>query len=704
MRKVLVLLGITTAFLIACKTNVPDIERWEVSSTDPVSTTGHGAIFDASGNEIDPSPEFVIEAQRFYLKQLYQRASKRQRDEFRALQQRMQEAKPQSMAEQMLLNAAFVAWLNNITQTENAQHLASKNAALLNRFVHTVDGELAAKDARTGVIRKELLELLRRQEMLRFLMATLAGGQDYIAECRKAGVPIPPDWGNPAWQSRGLLTTKFISASIDAEVFAFESDSPRGVCFALPRSQGNTISLLGIICLGTDTSKSCFWDNQRNKVQFSIQKGTAVPLSGFAGGADLAGGTGGVCTDCHAGENPFIVHPGRPMDLGARLLPNGWQSPLVHPNWPQNQGPTTVLQGIALAPNEGSCLSCHDRPPGIRFPEVSTELPGYCSVILPKAISTTMPPTSPGNNASYAKHKDALLAACKRKPPSSGVVINGATQSSPSSSRSDVTTPLSACTSGADCPLGFCYWKTLHGPFWQTTPADVPLGDARHRGSFARIFAEGGQWKVRAFSDPTGGPPIAPPGGTAECLAYNQIATVPDPQNCFANLFSVQDPTGSQSSQTVDATVTGQTANVLSGFIGNVAQANVDRPDILRVLENAGQVLLEQTHSLTPPTPIRLGPLTGESWTNGCNAWTPAYEAKEVMSNADVQLVPPAQADKVRCYINGITGAWSTTHNNGTVQPFAEIYKGPSGDIRLRIAPTEGKDRVGAIASCLRLN
>jgi hypothetical protein len=213
----------------------------------------------------------------------------------------------------------------------------------------------------------------------------------------------------------------FLGSPPEAEIFTFESESPRGVCMALPRSAGNTIRLLGIICLGTYSSKSCFWDNQRNKQQFNIPKNTPAPLSEFAGGADLYLGSGGVCTDCHAGENPFVVHPRQPMDLGDKIIPRKWQQPLVHPEWPQNSGPTNILQGITLNPGEGSCLECPNRPPGMRFPEVSTALSQYCSIILRGAISTTMPPTSPGNNASYAKHKAALEAACKQ-PPSS--VIN----------------------------------------------------------------------------------------------------------------------------------------------------------------------------------------------------------------------------------------------------------------------------------------
>jgi hypothetical protein len=96
--------------------------------------------------------------------------------------------------------------------------------------------------------------------------------------------------------------------------------------------------------------------------------------------------------------------------------------------------------------------------------------------------------------------------------------------------------------------------------------------------------------------------------------------------------------------------------------------------------------------------------LTGESWTNGCNGWTPVYAAKDVFTMNDVQLVPASQSSNVRCYITGITGGWSSTRNNATVQPFAEIYKGTGNDLRLRVQPNEGGDRVGAWASCISLN
>jgi hypothetical protein len=482
--------------------------------------------------------------------------------------------------------------------------------------------------------------------------------------------------------------------------------------------QNDIITALGIICLGTQTSKACFWDNlditSTPKQPFDIARGESVSLTRFAGGGDLLGGNG-VCSDCHAGQNPFVVHPGTPLDMGATLIPSAWYEPLIHPSWPQNPGPTTRLESITLNPSDRSCLTCHGQTASLkrRFPEVSAELPDYCRVVLKTAINLPVPPGTmpPGDvgNPNYSKHRDALTTACTQPPIPRGpisVVINGATKSTPGSSRSDTGGDLGPCT-GGDCPIGFCYWRTLHGPFWQTTDSRIPLAAPGYRGSFVRIYAEAGRWKWRAFSDPTGLPPNAPPGGTAECMVYRNISNVPDPNNCFANMFSIIDPDGRRFSDTVDATVGGVTANVLSGLIGNVAQANFfgpnNQPDTLRVFERGGRALLTQNHTSDPPSPLRLGPLMGESWTNGCNAWTPTFAAKDIFTESDVQLVPSPDSRDAFCFITGITGAWSSTRNNASQQPFAEIFTGPGNDLRLRVFPTGDRDRVGAFASCIKM-
>lgn len=702
--RTLMLIATVLVFGVSSCTWVPEnIVDWKVPATDPILAVGHGAFFDAKGQEFRPSASQVIEAQRFYIRRLYLASDRETQTRFTAERELWFAAKPAEHAEQVLMNAAQIDWLLERTQTAENPSTGSKNAALLSLYISANQrGELRDRIS-DRAIRPEVIDAIRRGGSLKFLFATTSGGADYIAQCREAGVPIPPDWGSNQWVSRGTLGTKFISQSIGAELFLFDSTSPDGVCMALPRNSGNSIKLLGIICLGTRTSKSCYWDNQRNKSQFDIPVGQSVPLSEFAGGGDLFNGSGGVCTDCHAGENPYVVHPGQPMDLGSRIAPVSWLQPLVHPQWPQNQGPDTILPTISLSAGDSSCLMCHKKAPSDarRFPTVSNQVPGYCSVILPSAISTTMP--SSANQTPFAKHINALKAACDRPPPDTGVVVNGATQATPQGGRVEVTGNLSNCQPGSpDCPPGFCYFETLHGPFWQRTGLAPPYTDPAFRGSAARIYGENGLWKYAFVSDTTGMDPNAPPGGTMRCIAYPQIVGLPDASKCFANPAQVVDPDGTKLQQSINATGPGTTVNVISGFIGNVAQFHTrERPDTLRVHEFGGQVLLDSSHTDKQVTQYPVGPLIGESWTNGCLGWTPNYLAKDLYTENEIELVPAAQAAQAICYLTGITGAWSSTRDNNTVQPFAEIFKGGAGEIKLRTRPNEGEDRVGAYASCI---
>ena len=277
-------------------------------------------------------------------------------------------------------------------------------------------------------------------------------------------------------------------------------------------------------------------------------------------------------------------------------------------------------------------------------------------------------------------------------------VLNGATKSSPDPGRVDTVVDLGTCKTGK-CPIGYCYWRSVHGPFWQNSKWIFPIGDAAYRGSFIRIYDEGGGWKARAFSDSTGGVANAPPGGTVECSGFNEILAVPDANNCGSGLTSIADPSGTDLSDTAD-TKGIAAINILSGLIGNIAQAP---RDFLKVFDQGGKVLLAQQHS-KPPSPFKLGSMQGESWAHGCGGWSPKFAVKEVFTTSDVSLVAYPQSRDVRCFITGVTGAWSSTRDGGKTQPFAEIYSGAAKDFRLRVFPGgDGADNVGAYASCVSL-
>ena len=117
-----------------------------------------------------------------------------------------------------------------------------------------------------------------------------------------------------------------------------------------------------------------------------------IPLTAFESGADLENHTGGVCSDCHSGENIFIVHPFTTLErnsenptaktnVNAFLQSDRWVDPIVAGSWPQNPGPMTSLTGIddvELTDEQlqKTCLGCHE------LPQVSEGIGDFCNAIL----------------------------------------------------------------------------------------------------------------------------------------------------------------------------------------------------------------------------------------------------------------------------------------------------------------------------------
>ena len=395
----------------------------DIHARGPISSVGHGAFFDHEGQQIRLTPQFILDAQRYYLASLYQRADAAQKSRFSAFKRRLLDdrAIASTPLEQVFIDGALTSWLIDQVQPARAGLLASISSALRWEYSNLV-GKTFTPPAR-------MLEALKQEKPggVTIQRSTGTSGTAYIDACRAAGVPIPPDWGTSGWRPRGALQSVFISQGSLAEVYTFESTSPRGICFALPRSNGNSIGLLGIICQGNDTGNACFWDNQVNDVNVAIPKGTVKPLTQFAGGYELFGGGGGRCTACHTGENAFVVHPNSPLNLGPSLLmPSQWYKPMVHPDWPANPGPENFLASVP-APANGSCLQCHSSAAlGGRFPQISTDFAPeeYRNAVLSPAMSKTMPPAKPGD-PNYQAHRTALLNACNRTPAQVGLDVVG---------------------------------------------------------------------------------------------------------------------------------------------------------------------------------------------------------------------------------------------------------------------------------------
>lgn len=380
--------------------------RAAAPAPDPIGTVGHGGFFDAGGRPIRMTAELRARAQDFYLTRLRLEATPAVLQGFARAEATLRAAQPRLGIDDVTARSFSIGWLLEQVRPADYAHLSAKNTAIRNSHLADLRARTGGKPPTSGRELSDAVIKWARQGGYMALILTQNSGQKYIEECRKNGVPIPPTWGTSGWVHQGTLSSELFIPGL-AEVYTYQPDSPAGLCIALPRMSGDDIGLLGIICMGKVSGAVCFWDHG------SADADDDIPLTDFDGGADLAGGD--VCSDCHAGENPFAVHPGTALDLGAALVPDVFQNPIIPSGWPA-PGANTLLPLVPLGGGDQSCLSCHSGADHRRFPQVTPDLSGYCNVVLKNAINRTMPIGSPGNPA-YQKHMDALMYFCDNKPP-----------------------------------------------------------------------------------------------------------------------------------------------------------------------------------------------------------------------------------------------------------------------------------------------
>jgi hypothetical protein len=417
----------------------------------PIAYIGHGGFFDHRGNQIPLTQAFVEQAQAWYRKDMLTGLDTGRKKEFSRFEQRLQGGVKMEGQERLVMQQRTLEWLfANSPKYKDDDRTLGKLRALeyaLSWRLPEQPGQDIDDKREEFKLNPKLTKKLEATQFkpdggIKFRSATVNSGQAYINECMDAKVPIPPTInqmdpaGLTGWKSQGFIppTEQFIGGT-PAEVRTYKSTSPAGMCYALPRysdATKTTVALDGVICLSQETSKACFWDNSRNGSSFSFPAGTRIPIGVpnttidpagryQAGGAELAiGNPGGVCTDCHAGENPYITHP--KSNLGGGVL---WESlsaapqnlptfapnrfnPLVAASWPQNR----FSQTGSTVPNV--CKGCHTNGGAGRFPHLSNQLPGYCGTVLTKAYHQTMPIGSPGSQVAAG---DAFKNAWCGAPP-----------------------------------------------------------------------------------------------------------------------------------------------------------------------------------------------------------------------------------------------------------------------------------------------
>jgi hypothetical protein len=425
-------------FAIAGVSSAPADER------EPIATIGHGGFFDSAGKQIVPTADFVAKAEAWYRHKLAAALPAEKKARFLEFEKRLRGGLALEGQDRLIAEARALEWLaaNSPAVAADGRTLGKIRALefVLNWQLPERADLKALGDRPPYRVNPALAERLRALPILpTVFLATTNQGQAYLNECANAQVPIPPRIndmdpnGTAGWRSVGFIpqAEQFIIGS-PAEVRVFQDSN--GMCIALPRYSDaslSTVALDGVICLSKITSKVCIWDNQMNGTTFSFPAGTKVPigvpasLGGLyqAGGYELLNGQGGVCTDCHAGENPYIIHPN--ANLGGGVLMGSLASPpfnlpMFAPNrydpivpavWPQNQLSMTP----AYVPPV--CNGCHAQGGAGRFPHLSTDLPDYCGTILQQAIASTMPPGSPGSQVGTPA-VNAFTAFCGTAPTS----------------------------------------------------------------------------------------------------------------------------------------------------------------------------------------------------------------------------------------------------------------------------------------------
>jgi hypothetical protein len=153
---------------------------------------------------------------------------------------------------------------------------------------------------------------------------------------------------------------------------------------------------------------------------------------------------------------------------------------------------------------------------------------------------------------------------------------------------------------------------------------------------------------------------------------------------------------------TIDGTQDASAA-ILAGFLGNVAR-NGKSPGALRVMDKGGATILFQDHEAGGGKQI----LGAQAWRNACGGWQAGAHyypnAHSVETSSDVLLVPAKDVPDTICYLDGISGDWSSW-GPSFASASARIHNDPATGWHLTVTP--GPQHEGlpttASATCLSL-
>jgi len=377
------------------------------SLPEPIAFIGHGAMFDHLGREVSPSIAFLSRAQDWYRSKLLADVKATDRQQFGLIERELSAGLALDPQARLVMNAHLIDWLAERAQTGLTPAMRGKLKLIRSHLRFQLDGPAATgpvqlREAYAAPVALQTRLLTNRMLNLKLpqvqpQLVTGNTGAAYRTECTNHGVPLPPNFNSGQWVSQGTIAPNdlFIVRGLSAEALTYTSAAPAGLCVALPRFSGNTVALDGIICMGQadpmgGRPKVCFWDNQQNDMSFSFPKNNPPAITQWAGGAELVDGQGGPCTNCHAGENPYIVHGPVLSALGPNASAPDWHDPIVGAGtgWAQNPGPMN---------SPPSCTLCHGSASSTnsvgRLPHLSNALGGYCNAVLRPSLGAGLVPT-----------------------------------------------------------------------------------------------------------------------------------------------------------------------------------------------------------------------------------------------------------------------------------------------------------------------
>ena len=441
------------------RARLPERKAERASDEGGLLQSYHGELVDARTRAVEPTPALVERTQNALLERIAAAFGEEREEQYEMLRTALFEADALEPLDRPRIKSRLIEiWLDELGGNEREldgdvrSWRASHDALRLNLprafdLQEDREGRLKVMNTLSPTAREALVQFARsyRWKWLEPLEQVVYEviprdwyfplETPYIDDCRAAGVPIPPGWGEPGWQHQGVLNEEFIDARDIATVYAYQSTEPEGSCIALPRTDEMTgeAKVFGIICLGIETENACFWDKYDTP---SDELTGRIPLTEWISGSDFSYAAGD-CSSCHAGENPFVIHPGTALDIGAQGFPIkvDWHNPMLPPDWAGNPGPISLPADTSYLPEAQfpswlrnvlpenfscssarqvpwflggiverlcdtvqpgkSCTGCHE------LPDVTHEMlhssafvSSYCRSVLSDAARQTMPPVS----------------------------------------------------------------------------------------------------------------------------------------------------------------------------------------------------------------------------------------------------------------------------------------------------------------------